>query len=169
MDERNRWFESLYQENAPRMVALAARLLNYPAVAEELVNEAFLILLAHEQEVREHPNPAGWLWETLKNLIKSELKRAKYRRERPLEEGLQAASEDPHPIPLAECLPPGLTEREREILLLFYEEGLSYEEIGARLQLSILACGARLTRARAHCRDLLRGGTGIRKKISVNV
>lgn len=35
-------------------------------------------------------------------------------------------------------LPPGLTQRERDLLVWFYEDELSYEEIAARLKIPIL-------------------------------
>ena len=45
--------------------------------------------------------------------------------------------------------------RDREILLLFYEEGLSYQEIAQRLGVLVSTCGTWLSWARKHCRAYL--------------
>lgn len=56
---------------------------------------------------------------------------------------------------LADCLPEGLTPRERQILLLYYEEELSHEEIARKLDISELNSRTRLFRARGRCRELM--------------
>ncbi|MFQ9411791.1 MAG: RNA polymerase sigma factor [Evtepia gabavorous] len=50
--------------------------------------------------------------------------------------------------------------RDREILLLFYEEGLSYQEIAQRLGVPVSTCGTWLSRARKHCRAYLSHSPG---------
>ena len=85
----------------------------------------------------------------------------------------QTAQEQPlHPSPaglaptpppslgLAEVLPVQLSPRDREILLLFYEEGLSYQEIAQRLGVPVSTCGTWLSRARKHCRAYLSHSPG---------
>lgn len=51
--------------------------------------------------------------------------------------------------------------REREILLLYYEEGLSYQEIAAHFEIPVSTCGTWLSRAKKHCRALLSAGTAL--------
>jgi RNA polymerase sigma-70 factor (ECF subfamily) len=51
-------------------------------------------------------------------------------------------------------LPPGLTQRERDLLVWFYEDELSYEEIAARLKIPILTCRTQMFRAKQHYRKL---------------
>jgi DNA-directed RNA polymerase specialized sigma24 family protein len=48
MPNQDEWFDKLYIQNSPRMIKLAAYLLRNQQIAEELVNEAFLILLYKE-------------------------------------------------------------------------------------------------------------------------
>ena len=48
-----------------------------------------------------------------------------------------------------------LSPRDREILLLYYEEGLSYQEMADRLGIPLSTCGTRLARAKAHCKTYL--------------
>ena len=52
-------------------------------------------------------------------------------------------------------MPQGLTPGEREVLLLFYEEGLSHQEMARRLGISEMNSRTRLFRARNHCKKLL--------------
>ena len=54
---------------------------------------------------------------------------ARNRMEVPLEQDFDLAAPQREQEALADSLPEGLTPREREILLLYYEEELSHEEI----------------------------------------
>lgn len=53
------WFDALYSEHAPRMWRLAARILHDEAEAEDVVHNVFLLLLCHQEEVRQYTNPVG--------------------------------------------------------------------------------------------------------------
>jgi RNA polymerase sigma-70 factor (ECF subfamily) len=154
MPNFDQWFDTLYMENAPRMVRLAAYLLGDRQIAEELVHEACLILLYKRDRLADHPNLPGWLSQTLKNLVADELKSARHRLELPLNEAADTGREDTYEPPLELLLPPGLTPKEREILILYYEKQLSYEEIAARLNITVINCRTRLFRARARYKKL---------------
>ena len=151
---QDEWFSALYQENVPRMLRYAAYQLRDKDRAEELVEDAFVLLLRRREELEGHPNLPGWLWKTLQHLILTEVKSARRRMEVPMDEGFDAPAPQEEREPLSEALPPGLTEKEQEILLLFYEDELSHEEIAARLGISVLNSRTRLFRARARCKEL---------------
>ncbi len=155
MSISHKWFDELYLENAPRMVKMAAYLLNDQHLAEDLVNEAFLILLYKKDQLENHPNLPGWLSQTLKNLIADEMKSAKRRLEHPLNEDVEKTSKDLYEPPLSALLPAGLSPIEREILILFYEKQLTYDQISAKLGISVLNCRTRLFRAKAHYKELI--------------
>ena len=155
MPNSDKWFDKLYIENSPRMVKMATYLLKNQQVAEDLVNEAFLILLYKKNQLINHPNLAGWLTQTLKNLIADELKSAKHRLELPLNEDIDAAKEESYEPPLSELLPKDLSPKEREILILYYDKQLSYEQIARQLHISVLNCRTRLFRARTHYKELI--------------
>ena len=127
------WFTALYERNALNMVRYAAYQLRSPALAEELVSEAFVRLLQHQEELQTHPNPAGWLWKTLQHLILTEVKLAKYHREVPLEDAARFSSPETETEHLADALP----------------------EIALRLGISEVNSRTRLFRAKAHCKKLL--------------
>jgi RNA polymerase sigma-70 factor (ECF subfamily) len=154
MESFNSWFDELYTKHAPRMVRAARRILDNEELAEDIVQNVFIILLAKQEEIRNHENPTGWLYLTLRNQIGNEMQKEKYRKSLPLDERL-AAEEDRYHFPLRDCLPEGLTEDEKEILIFVYEMDLTYEEISERLGRSVLACRTRLHRAKIHCRKLL--------------
>ena len=154
MKDEEEWFDKLYIENSPRMVKLATYLLRNRQIAEELVDEAFLIFLSKRPDLNHLPNLPGWLSQTLKNLILNELNSSKYRMEYPIDEDMNIPSTDTNELPLSELLPKGLKPNKREILILFYEKQLSYEQIAERLGISVLNCRTRLFRAKAHYREL---------------
>ncbi|MEA4955803.1 hypothetical protein SDC9_51424 [bioreactor metagenome] len=153
--KENDWFDQLYRENSPRMVKQATYLLQNRQIAEELVNEAFLIMLYKKRDLKKHPNLPGWLSQTLKNLIADEIKSAKHRLELPMRENQDIPTVDTYHVPLSDLLPDGLTPKEREILILYFEGQLSYERIASKLNISVLNCRTRLFRAKAHYRTLI--------------
>ena len=55
----DQWFTDLYRLNAPKMVRYAYAQLRRMEIAEELVEDAFVLLLRKQEEVVDHPNPAA--------------------------------------------------------------------------------------------------------------
>lgn len=155
MQNTDEWFDKLYLDNSPRMVKMATYLLKDQSIAEELVNEAFLILLSKRRDLKHHPNLPGWLSQTMKYLIANEVNSARHRLEFPLEMDSDIPVPDTYKQPLSELLPMNLSPKEREILILFYERQLSYEQISAQLDVSVLNCRTRLFRAKRHYKEIL--------------
>lgn len=148
------WFDRLFKENTKNMVRVARRLLaGDEALAEDLVQSVFILLLARPEQIQAYDHPEAWLYVTLRNQIKNELRRA-CRGDLPLEAAGELPAREGPPPPLSEALPPGLTDGERELLVLFYEHQLPYEALALRLGCSVPACRTRLFRAREHCRKL---------------
>lgn len=155
MSGSNKWFEQVYREHSARLYKQAFYVLHDSHLAEDLVEETFLIFLYKQRDLLDHPNIAGWLSVTLKNLINDEMKSARYRLEIPLMYDDTIPSFDIYHQPLEELLPKGLLPKEREILILLYEEQLSYEEISHRLGISVLNCRTRAFRAKTHYKKLM--------------
>ena len=63
------WFDGQFRRHYPTMLRLTARQLRDPARAEELVQDAFELFWQKRAQLREHPNPGGWLMKTLQFLI----------------------------------------------------------------------------------------------------
>ena len=154
MTDLDKAFTALYQENAGRLLRYAAAQLRDWSLAEELVEEAFVRLLQHWDDLSGHPNLNGWLWKTLQHLILTEVRLARHHREVPLDPAFQvpAPEEDRG---LDQILPQGLTSGEREVLILYYQEGLSHQEIAQHLGISEMNSRTRLFRARNRCKKLL--------------
>ncbi len=150
------WFSTLFRAHYHSLCRMASLLLHQQSTAEELVEETFLTLWYKREHLREHPNIEGWLFVTLRHRICSEVRLAKYQKETPLlfETGIpeeNMAFEDS----LSDLLPAGLTPSERQSLILYFEQQLSYEDMAEILGISVVACRTRLCRAKAHCKRLI--------------
>lgn len=143
------WFDSLYRENAQRLFKVAYHVLKNRAIAEELVQDTFMVLLVHREKVEQYEHPGAYLMDVMRKRIGSELQKAYRKREEPLEEKHTsiAAGEDRRES-VGDILPGWLTEQERQILIWRAEDGLSFQEIALRLGCSEHACHARMYRLR---------------------
>lgn len=150
------FFNKFYLDHSERLYRIARRLLNDPDLAHDVVNDTFLIVFLKIDIVRNHPNPVGWLLHTLKNRIGNELQLAYRAHDIPLIETIVAddKSVEEQVFTLADCLLEGLTDNEREILILFYEKQCSCEEISKIAGIDISACRTRLFRARQRFKQL---------------
>ena len=151
------WFDSLYRNNAGRLFRVANHILQNRSVAEELVQDTFMVVLVQREKVEKYEYPEAYLMDVLRKRIGSEIQRASYKREEPLEEKHEAIAVAGG---LEECLvdilPDWLSEQERQILLWRAEDGLSFREIGLRLGCSEHACHAKMYRLREKFKIKLR-------------
>ncbi|MCI8415308.1 MAG: sigma-70 family RNA polymerase sigma factor [Ruminiclostridium sp.] len=152
MDE---WVHELYQTCAPELFRIARYRLLEEQLAQDLVQEVFLLLLEKKDILKEHPNIKGWLMKTLNYRILHAVEQRG--REFPLTE-LSLVPAPSKPDSLDEILPKQLSAKEKHLLKLFYEEGLSYQELSARLGMMPATCGSRLHRARVKCKKYLDEG-----------
>lgn len=147
--EENLWFQELYLRFAKPLVHFACRAGIEPEISKEIMQEAFCLLLAKYDDLKEwHTNLTGWLIKTNSNLIKRELSAPRRKYEVPLADWLEVPVEDQYHFPLRDLLPAGMSERHREILVLCYEEQLSYQEIARRMDITEGYVGVLLGRAR---------------------
>lgn len=111
MPEQNQWFIELYREHSARLFRQAYYVLRDRHLAEDLVEETFLILLYKQKDLLTHPNIGGWLSQTLKHLILDETKSARHRLEIPLIHDTAVIAEDTYHEPLEDSLPKGRPQR----------------------------------------------------------
>jgi RNA polymerase sigma-70 factor (ECF subfamily) len=122
--------------------------------AEEIAQETFVRALRQETITSER----SWLFAVATNLVRDEARRDTRHRQRLEVMRAEAESEavvEPDPTTmerdderrLARLALGQLAERDRDALLM-REEGLSYDEIAAALQLSVGSVGTTLSRAR---------------------
>lgn len=161
MDAREAEFRALFEEHYGAVIRYAQRRIEDAEVARELAGECFTIAWQKFDTAR--PFDLPWLFQTTRYLLSNEFRR--HAREA---EVLRRVAEVPDEhgewddaiemrIALAR-----LTTSERELVLLSYWEGLSAVEIASVLGITNGAVRVRLSRARAHLRELLDGtrGTG---------
>ena len=143
------WFDSLYRANSERLFKVAYYVLKNRAVAEELVQDTFMVLLVQREKVEKYEHPEAYLMDVMRKRIGSELQKAFRKREEPLEEKHESiAACEAHRERVEDILPPWLNEQERKILIWRAEDGLSFQEIALRLGCSEHACHARMYRLR---------------------
>lgn len=151
MPEREDAIRALYEREYDTLCRAACRTLGDWEAAQDLVQDTFLLALLRSDDLAAHPSPGGWLTLTLRNLIQNERRKLVTRDTVPIEDvGLLSAPDAPRP--LSEVLPAALSDEERTLLLLRFEEQQSYREIGARLGISEGACRIKLFRVIEKCR-----------------
>ena len=148
-------FDKFYLENYQALLRQAYWLtVNYHD-AEELVDESFIIYLRKSPQ-EDIGNPRAYVVKILSNLLKNYAR--SQRTERflflSLDDCPEQASADRLSVPFSELLPDGLLPWERKILILRYEQNLSYQQISELLNLKEVSCRSRLMRAKRHCREL---------------
>ncbi len=148
MDE----IEALYRKHASAVFRFAWGLSGDPAVAEEIVAETFVRLLARPPRI-ETQTALAYLLAIARNTFVSGYRRR--RREVPLPEELVAPESDPGRrlderarLETVQRALGELPEGERSALLLRVDHDLAYEEIAAALGISISAAKVRVHRAR---------------------
>lgn len=149
-------FGTLYERHAASVHAYLARRLG-PGQAEELLSEVFLRALEARHRTRPHHSDSvlPWMYGIARNVVRSHLRSARGRppqiEQAPFDwTGVDARLDaDAISVDLRRVLE-GLSEGEREVLLLVSWEQLSIGEAADTLGIAIGAARTRLHRARAH-------------------
>ena len=139
------------------MYKVALRRLEDADEAQNIVQEAFLALLEKIEVVKCHPNPDGWLMKAVRYLILQSIDAQHSLEKHEVElddKTFQLSAPHTQLLSLRDMLPPGLSQREQDLLVWFYEDRLTYEEISDRLRIPILTCRTQMFRAKKHYRKL---------------
>jgi RNA polymerase sigma-70 factor (ECF subfamily) len=141
--------EDLFAALESPLLSYALRLVGERGVAEDMVQDAFMKLHAQFDEVRE---PRRWLYRTVHNLSLNHRRRADkiVPLDLPAQDDALPAPDpaDPQPLPdeqiarwegigLVRLCLETLDDRDRELIRLKFNEGLSYKDISARTGLTI--------------------------------
>jgi uncharacterized protein len=145
-------FAELVTGQRERLESLVARVLGDGSEAEDVVQETLLRAYLGLSQLRDPERFGAWLAGIALNLARMILRRrAAYAR------ALARVPAEPLPDPREEAELPldQLPDGERAVVVLHYVEGLSCEEIAARLDRTPGAIRVRLHRARARLRERL--------------
>lgn len=153
--QQNSFLEELMTQHSCSMVQAAFRKTGCNETSEDLVQDVFLLACLKVNTVMRHEKPVAWLYDTLNKLIMRELAKA-HHTDQPLSPVEKC--EKYHELELTmECyLPKGLTESEREILLLRIEHRYSFADISEILGIAEPACRKRFSRSLKKCRKLMK-------------
>lgn len=149
----NDFIELLYNKEYKKLVEIAYHITSSRELAQDMVQEAFVLALFHQKELRTHPNPGAWLLVTIRNLIANEHRR-NMRESIPLEETI-AVSKETTELSLEHLLPFQLPKSDRMILIYRFEHQLSHKEIAKILDISEEASRRRLAESLARCKRFL--------------
>lgn len=154
VDEDRKQFRILYEKYMPELLRYAKRWLdNY--LAEDVVEETFLIVWKNIGKLRIHSSPRKWLYVTLNHKCLHETKRKSYQLEIPYEFEKATFQVSPDNNGIFSILPAGLSKEEIKLLTWRYEEQYEFSEIADRLGIKEGAARKRVFRAVEHCRILI--------------
>lgn len=132
-------FQELFRQESPRMLALAVKMLSQRADAEELVRDSFVLIWKNAASYDPAMGPArAWIYSILRYRVLHRLRQSA-RALRPdsawidtLPDTLASTTAQGEPDEMAQRLAQLDDEQRRPILMAFYN-GLTYEQIAARL------------------------------------
>jgi RNA polymerase sigma-70 factor (ECF subfamily) len=146
-------------EESP-LLRFAYGLVGQRETAEDLVQDAFLKLHAHWDDVA---NPRAWLFKSIRNLALNHIR--DHKRETPFEDPEDFQSHSPEPdqslgrleaIGTLQLLVSELDAEDRRLISLKYHENLKYDQISQRTGLSVGNVGYKLHHSLKKLADSLR-------------
>jgi RNA polymerase sigma-70 factor (ECF subfamily) len=156
-------FDALVRRHLRAAYAVALARVGEPADAEDVCQDAFITALRRIDDCRQPDRFAAWLLRIVRNRAHDHVRGRTVREAVPLDED-SLASTGPDPLreasraelhtDLIEALA-GLTELQREVLLLFDLEGWSHREIAERLGISEGSARVHLHHGRRALRERL--------------
>lgn len=142
-------FQSLYQHEAPRMLALSSRMLPQRAAAEELVRDAFVLIWKNAESYDPGLSTArAWMYSIMRYRALNRLRQAGRLRSGET----QWTDTLPHTRPTGNTQPPEglayaiseLDETQRKPLLMAFYNGYTYEQMASRLKVPAAQLKARV-------------------------
>lgn len=149
--------DARYRQWAPGLIRYVRRQLHDSGhLAEDIAQDAFLILYRKWPEVQNHPCPKAWLYKVARHLVIKALEKRSHESasgEVPDQKGDPTVSYDTN-MAVREAVNK-LPERQREAVWLFYFHDFKQDEIATIMQIQRGAVGALLFQARKRLRGLL--------------
>jgi RNA polymerase sigma-70 factor, ECF subfamily len=155
----NAWFETVFREHYPRIVAMLVRLTGDRGQAEEIAADSFSKLSRQAGTLRAREDVAPWIYRVASNAgldaVRSNLRRRRREEEAGVarirlggpEDALESMLREERRLRVREVLS-ALKPRDAEILLL-RADGLTYREVAEALGVQPASVGTLLARAEA--------------------
>ncbi len=144
--------ELLYMEMFGQLFAYARSVMENDALAEEAVQEAFRIACLRPVELCNSPNPRGWLFNTLKNVLRNTQKNQISTRQLLTEYAAvygQQALTTQDQLCLEVIYENLIDKPEFRLLYAWAVEGKTLLELSQELGISLSACKKRVQRAKS--------------------
>jgi RNA polymerase sigma-70 factor (ECF subfamily) len=157
-------FTRLYEQHNPRLVVYSCKVVNDRAVAEDIVQRAWEKLIEARNRRMKLESPVGFLVRTVRNLAIDHLRHEKFTA--PIGDAPEAIGthESDREAIVLECLDE-LKDETREMLVLHYYSGYSFEEIATMMKMKPNAIYTRVSRARAELKRTVEQRLAALKKI----
>lgn len=143
-------FDRLYIENESEIFRLAWRLTGDADAAEDITQKTLLTLHTKLVTVLDHPNPKGWIMQTVHFYVmhhkREQARRAQHEVPIELAEQVAAPQQGNDLESFADSLPEWVCDIDREILTLYYYYGYTLREIAGRVGLTYGGVRNRLSR-----------------------
>lgn len=152
--ERLKCIEEYFRSEYADMLSLASYLLNNnKALAEVAVQDTFVFALEHMDKLTASPNPVGWLYNVLKNIV-----RHIYRDQQRLLKRVVSIGEAPElrtsdygrDLRLSMS---SFNDSDTILLIQFYIQGYSVKELARKYDISVGACKMRIKRAKENMKE----------------
>ena len=157
-----RVIESIYERCASRFLRVARAIVDDPAVAEDVVQDAFAQAVLRRGSFRGSGAAEGWIWRIVVNTARSRRRRDRIEAtalERLGTASEAAAADDPSGDSLRREIK-RLPERQRLVVFLRYYADLDYDSIARVLAISPGTVGKLLNDARSRLEVALEGRSG---------
>lgn len=143
----------------------ACRLCGCPTEAEDLTQQAFLIALQKQEQIREPDRACAWLLAVTRTCFLKSVRKVRPVAMADLDLAVADSTSSPHDLAEIdqEQLQAALAELPddfRLVLVMFYFEELSYQEIAQALDIPAGTVMSRLSRAKGHLRQRLLAASG---------
>lgn len=154
-NDQDEFFTKIYQEMYSNLYSRAFVAIKNEDIAQELVQETFLVAYTKLDSLISSPSPQGWLIKTLQNIIGNTYKQqAKIAEMIAWEELDENIGSDPE-IPVKLEYQGTIDDESLKLLMWIYCENWSYQEAADELGISLNACKKRIQRAKEQLRKAL--------------
>lgn len=149
-----KFIETLYIKNTSLLFNYANIILSNASLAEEAVQEAFVIACIKQHALENSPNPEGWLMNTLKNVCRNIQKNRNYYLSRilSLNESVLGTTALESDNLWETNVQDFISKEDFMILKKIILDGYSYKDLAKELGISLEACKKRAQRAKQRFR-----------------